>query len=55
MKIALKMVRIDHDQVAGKTQEILVNAKGGQGSMNVNSWAPDSERFAYVTYEVLAK
>ena len=55
VKIALKMVRIDHDQVAGKTQEILVNAKGGQGSMNVNSWAPDSERFAYVTYEVLAK
>jgi Tol biopolymer transport system component len=24
---------------------------GGQGSINVNSWAPDSNRFAYVEYE----
>ncbi|WP_426007279.1 TolB family protein [Paenarthrobacter sp. NyZ202] len=23
---------------------------GGQGSLNVNSWAPDSERFAFVAY-----
>ena len=23
---------------------------GGQGTLNVNSWAPDSERFAYVAY-----
>lgn len=25
---------------------------GGQGSMNVNSWAPDSQHFAYVRYPV---
>lgn len=24
---------------------------GGQGTMNVNSWSPDSRRFAFVTYE----
>ena len=24
---------------------------GGQGTINVNSWAPDSKRFAYVRYE----
>ena len=52
VKIAIKLVAIDHDKVAG-TQTRLVNAQGGQGSMNVNSWAPDSRRFAYVTYEVL--
>jgi TolB protein len=23
---------------------------GGQGTLNVNSWAPDSTRFAYVAY-----
>ena len=23
---------------------------GGQGTINVNSWAPDSKRFAYVSY-----
>ena len=26
---------------------------GGQGSINVNSWAPDSKRFAYVVYELV--
>jgi hypothetical protein len=23
---------------------------GGQGTLNVNSWAPDSRRFAFVAY-----
>jgi Tol biopolymer transport system component len=26
---------------------------GGQGTINVNSWSPDSKRFAFVSYEVL--
>ncbi len=26
---------------------------GGQGTINVNSWAPDSKRFAYVVYEAI--
>ena len=26
------------------------NIFGGQGTLNVNSWAPDSTRFAYVAY-----
>lgn len=25
---------------------------GGQGTINVNSWAPDSRRFGYVAYPV---
>jgi Tol biopolymer transport system component len=50
--IEFKLAEIDHDKVA-KTQKTLVKAMGGQGSMNVNSWAPDSMRFAYVTYEAL--
>jgi TolB protein len=50
--IELKLVAIDHGNVAA-AQKTLVKAIGGQGTMNVNSWAPDSMRFAYVTYEVL--
>jgi TolB protein len=50
VNIAIKLVRIDHDNVAA-TQKTLVKAIGGQGTMNVNSWAPDSMRFAYVAYE----
>jgi Tol biopolymer transport system component len=34
----------------GKT-EVLANFLGGQGTINVNSWSPDSRRFAFVSYE----
>jgi Tol biopolymer transport system component len=50
--IELKLVAIDHGKVAAPTKT-LVEGIGGQGTMNVNSWAPDSTRFAYVTYEAL--
>ncbi len=32
--------------------ETIVKLFGGQGTINVNSWAPDSEQFAFVSYEV---
>ena len=50
--IELKMVAINGGAVA-KTGKTLVEGTGGQGTFNVNSWAPDSMRFAYVTYEAL--
>ena len=31
--------------------ELLSEFYGGQGTFNVNSWSPDSKRFAYVTYD----
>jgi Tol biopolymer transport system component len=34
----------------GKDQRQLVSFFGGQGTINVNSWAPDSRRLAYVAY-----
>ncbi|NNC11588.1 hypothetical protein HII28_06815 [Planctomonas sp. JC2975] len=27
-----------------------IRITGGQGTINVNSWAPDARRFAYVSY-----
>ncbi len=36
----------------GGAYETLVRLFGGQGSLNVNSWAPDSKRFAFVSYEI---
>lgn len=35
----------------GKIEEIY-RLFGGQGTMNVNSWSPDSKRFAFVSYEL---
>ncbi|MCB9994328.1 MAG: PD40 domain-containing protein [Hyphomicrobiaceae bacterium] len=34
----------------GSDQHDLDRFNGGQGTINVNSWAPDSRHFAYVTY-----
>lgn len=33
--------------------QTLLKIFGGQGTINVNSWAPDSKRFAFVEYEAL--
>jgi TolB protein len=52
VQIEIRLVAINHGEVAA-SQKTLVKAIGGQGTMNVNSWAPDSMRFAYVTYEVI--
>jgi hypothetical protein len=37
---------------SGGNQRDVVAFLGGQGTINVNSWAPDSQRFAYVAYPV---
>lgn len=36
---------------AGAGPTDVVAFRGGQGTINVNSWAPDSDRFAYVRYQ----
>lgn len=35
----------------GGDEKVLLKFFGGQGSINVNSWSPDSKKFAFVTYE----
>ena len=36
----------------GGEPKILVKLFGGQGSINVNSWSPDSKKFAYISYRM---
>ncbi|MCL2515947.1 MAG: biopolymer transporter Tol [Microbacteriaceae bacterium] len=43
-------VRIRLTSPASGTGRDLATVFGGQGAMNVGSWAPDSRRFAYVSY-----
>ncbi len=52
VQIEIRMATISHGTVS-TTHKTLVTAMGGQGTFNVNSWAPDSQRFAYVTFEPL--
>lgn len=46
-----KHVEIRMIPTAGGEEKILLKFFGGQGSMNVNSWSPDSRKFAFVSYE----
>jgi len=34
----------------GSGQRDIAQFLGGQGTINVNSWSPDSRHFAYVAY-----
>ena len=36
----------------GGEPKVLVELFGGQGTINVNSWSPDSKKFAYVSYRL---
>jgi TolB protein len=47
-----KAVILRYMNADGSGQRDLDAFNGGQGTINVNSWAPDSKRFAYVTYPV---
>ena len=49
---ANKNVELRLMPAAGGEAKTLTKLFGGQGSFNVNSWAPDSKRFAFVSYQL---
>ncbi len=51
LDVEIRLV-IDHDW---STPVTLARLVGGQGTINVNSWAPDSAAFAYVAYPVAGR
>ena len=48
LEVELRLVRNGH----WRHPETVATVFGGQGTINVNSWAPDGSRFAYVDYPV---
>lgn len=51
---ANQIVRLRLMPLAGGRIEEMAKFFGGQGTINVPSWSPDSQRLAYVSYELLA-
>jgi TolB protein len=49
LDVSLKLVRIDDWQSPQEAARLF----GGQGTINVNSWSPDSKGFAYVAYPIV--
>lgn len=50
--LANKNVEIMIMPYEGGTPKSIIKLFGGQGTINVNSWAPDSKRFAFVSYRL---
>jgi Tol biopolymer transport system component len=50
-QVQLKLMAMPGDKIKKVEPVTVVSLFGGQGTINVNSWSPDSKRFAYVSYE----
>jgi TolB protein len=53
MEIQLRIVSAPGRKIKLAAPRTLVRFFGGQGTINVSSWSPDSKQFAYVVYEPL--
>ncbi|MFN7919381.1 MAG: hypothetical protein U0Q16_04745 [Bryobacteraceae bacterium] len=51
--VQLRLFPLPGAKLKAMKPRVLATFFGGQGSINVNSWSPDSKRFAYVVYEPL--
>jgi TolB protein len=49
-RVQLRSVPMPGERITPVVPTTIVEVTGGQGTINVNSWSPDSTRFAYVTY-----
>ena len=49
--VRIRVIPMPGESVGEVNPETLVEFTGGQGTINVNSWSPDSRRFAYVVYQ----
>ena len=51
--LANKNVELRLMPASGGEPKTMVKLFGGQGTINVNSWAPDSKRLAFVSYRLV--
>lgn len=49
--VRLRLIPMEGDRPAVEKIRVLVELFGGQGTINVPSWAPDSSKLAYVRYQ----
>ena len=51
--VQLRLMPMPGAKLKAARPKVVTTFFGGQGTINVNSWAPDSKRFAFVIYERL--
>ena len=50
LNVELQLVDLDSGIGAWSSASVIAELFGGQGTINVNSWSPDGQHFAYVDY-----
>ncbi len=50
-EVQLRMIRLPGEKITHERMRVVTKFFGGQGTINVNSWSPDSKKFAFVSYE----
>ena len=50
-RVQIRMMPMPGDTLSDARPKVIVELTGGQGTINVNSWSPDSQRFAFVSYQ----
>jgi len=50
--IQFRMIPLPGKKLQAAKPEKILDLFGGQGTINVNSWSPDSKKFAFVAYEI---
>lgn len=53
LDVQLRMIPLPGEKIGRGAIQVLTKFFGGQGTINVNSWSPDSRKFAFVSYEPL--
>jgi TolB protein len=51
LNVKIRMIPLPGKKIKHGPIQTLTEFFGGQGTVNVNSWAPDSSKFAFVSYE----
>lgn len=51
--VMLRMMRMPGANLKAPAIRVLTRLFGGQGTINVSSWSPDSRKFAFVSYELV--
>ena len=53
--VQLRLFPLPGTKVKAMKPQVLTTFFGGQGTINVNSWSPDSKQFAFVIYEPIVE
>ena len=53
LPVQLRMMPLPGGKLRAAKPRTVASFLGGQGTINVNSWSPDSKKFAFVSYELL--